>query len=52
MSGKQGEWSRIGVNGGGLGGRNPGDKPLTLTRCYSYMNLLKGGSPFVVENTT
>ena len=32
--------------------RCPGDEPLTLTRCHSFMNPLKGGSPFVAEPTT
>ena len=32
--------------------RSPGDKPLTLTRCHSYMEPVKGGSPFVAEFTT
>ena len=39
MSGKQGEWCRIGVNGGVCEwecmGRSPRDAPLTLTRCHS-----------------
>ena len=39
MSGKQGEWSRIGVYGGVCEGkymgRSPGDEPLTLTRYHS-----------------
>ena len=26
--------------------RGPGDEPLTLMRCHSYMKLVKGGSPF------
>ena len=33
-------------------GHSPGDEPLTLTRCQSYMKLLKGGSPSVAEPTT
>ena len=32
--------------------RSPGDEPLTLTRCHSYMKSLKGGSPFVAEPST
>ena len=32
MSGKQGEWCRIGVNGMGC---SPGYEPLTLMRCHS-----------------
>ena len=32
-------------------GRSPGDEPLTLTRCHSYMKPLKGGSPSVAEPT-
>ena len=39
MSGKQGEWSRIGVNGGVCKGecirRSLGNEPLTLTRCHN-----------------
>ena len=39
MSGKQGGWSRIGVNGRGLGGGmhgcSPGDETQTLMRCHS-----------------
>ena len=39
MSGKRGEWCRIGMDGGRLRGecigRSPGDEPLTLTRCHS-----------------
>ena len=57
MSGKQGEWYKIGVNGRGCRrgeyiGHSLGDEPLTLTRCHSYMQPLKGGSPFVAESTT
>ena len=56
MSGKQGEWSRIGVNGGVVRGecmgRSPGDEPLTLPRCHSYMKPLKDRSQFVAESTT
>ena len=33
-------------------GCSPGDEPLTLTRCHSYMKPLKGGSSFVAESTT
>ena len=55
MSGKQGEWCRIGMNGGVCEGEcmghNPGDEPLTLTRCQRYMKPLKGRSPFVAEPT-
>ena len=32
--------------------RSPGDEPLTLMRCHSYMKPLNGGSPFVAEPTT
>ena len=46
----------IGVNGGVCEGkcmrRSPGDEPLTLTKCHSYMKPLKGGSPSVAEPTT
>ena len=30
----------------------PGDEPLTLTGCHSYMKPLKGGSWSVAEPTT
>ena len=33
-------------------GRSPGDEPLTLTRCHSYMKPMKGGSLFLAELTT
>ena len=56
MSGKQGEWSRIGVNGrvckGECMGCSPGDELLILTRCHSYMKPLKGVSPLVAKLTT
>ena len=29
--------------------RSPGDEPLTLTICHSYMKPLKGGSPSGAE---
>ena len=45
----RGEWRRF---EGEYMGRSLGDKPLTLTRCHSYMKLLKGGCPFVAEPTT
>ena len=32
---------------GSAWGHNPGDEPLTLTRCHSYTKPVKGGSPFV-----
>ena len=48
MSGKQGECSKIGVNGWDLAG---GNEPLTLTRCHSYVKL-KGGSQFGANPTT
>ena len=32
-------------------GSSPGDEPLTLTRCHSYMKPL-GGNLFVAEDTT
>ena len=55
MSGKQGEWCRIGVNGEGLKGEcmgcSLGYEPLTLTRCHSYMKFL-GGNLSVAEPTT
>ena len=33
-------------------GHSPGDEPLTLMRCHSYMKPLKGGSPSVAKPTT
>ena len=33
-------------------GHSPGDAPLTLTRCHSYMKPLKGESLFVAEPIT
>ena len=42
MSGKQGKWCRKGVNGGVCEGErmvhNPGDVPLTLTKCHSCVS--------------
>ena len=39
MSGKQGEWSRIGVNAGVYKvecmGHSPGDETLSFMRCYN-----------------
>ena len=32
--------------------RTPGNEPLTLTRCHSYMKPWKGGNPSVAELTT
>ena len=52
MSGKLGEWSRIGVCEGECMGRSPGDEPLPLTRCHRYMKPLKGGSLSVAEPTS
>ena len=46
MSDKQGEWCRIGVNGGAFEGEcmwcTLGDKPLTLTKGHSYMKHVGG----------
>ena len=44
------EW--WGVCEGECMGCSPGDKPLTLTRCHSYMKPMKGGSPSAAEPTT
>ena len=33
-------------------GHSPGDEPLKLMRCHSYINPLKGGSLSVAEPTT
>ena len=56
MLGKQGEWRMIGVYNGVCEGRCmwccPGDEPLTLTRCHSFMKGLKGGNPSVAKSTT
>ena len=35
-----------------MGRARPGDELLVLTRCYSYMKPLKGGSPSVAKPTT
>ena len=55
MSGKQGEWCRIGLKGRGLEeewmGRSLGDETLTLTSCHNYMKPL-GGNLSVAETTT
>ena len=42
----------VGVCDGECMKRCTGDEPLTLMRCHSFMNPLKGGSPFLAELTT
>ena len=44
------EWQRF-VRGECMG-CSPGDQPLTLMRCHSYMKPLEGGSLSVVNPTT
>ena len=55
MSGKEGEWYRVKVNGGICerdGGVSLRDKPLTLSRYHSYMKLFCVEVLYVAEITT
>ena len=50
MSVKEGEWWGFVI--GECMGCSPGDEPLTLMRCHSFMKPLKGEIPSVVETAT